>query len=158
MEHARQRGHGCTMLVGFMLAGLGATVLIYAVMKWLTVHGSKSAGIFGLLVGGVAFLLVGWLVGFKVALVRQRRLWWRAFKGAAAAYGGVAAGVFLWATVEDLVFSRFGKYPIYEEHNLFPFEIIMWWLVAAIPMMIGICLSLGRSQPSEVARDKAPDC
>ena len=58
----------------------------------------------------------------------------------------------IWVVVEETVFRRFGTYPIYEEHNLFPIEILIRWVASAIPMVIGI--GLGLSKHKRVATDK----
>ena len=62
--------------------------------------------------------------------------------GVAATYGGIAVGVIIWVFVEELILRHFGVYPIYEEHNLFPIEIVMLWLLAAIPLLVGTGLAL----------------
>ncbi len=55
-------------------------------------------------------------------------------------YAGIAIGVVVWSALEDLVFRHIGNgmFPIYEEHTLFPFEILILWLVAAIPLALGM--------------------
>jgi len=120
-----------------ILAGIAATFGLYGFMKLRAILAwSTERGILGNLpAAAVAFLLLGGVAGLRVAArPRTGGSAWR------SAYGGIAVGVVLWAMLEDLVFRRFGTYPIYEEHNLFPVEIIMLWVVAAIPMAAGIGL------------------
>lgn len=124
-------------LLGSMLAGAGATVFIYGVMKWLTVRGSHLPF---LLVNCIPFLFVGTFVGFQIARHRQSRISLAAFRAVGAAYVGIAVGVITWVIVEESLFRRFGTYPIYEEHNLFPVEIVIKWMIAAIPIGIGMWL------------------
>ena len=124
-----------------LLAAAGATIFIYGVMKWLTVHGTRLPLIWELLlVNCIPFFFLGILVGFRIARHRSSRIWLAAFRAAGAAYGGIAVGVIIWVVVEESVFRRFGTYPIYEEHNLFPIEIVIKWVVAAIPIGIGTWL------------------
>ena len=63
-----------------------------------------------------------------------------------AANGGIAAGVIIWAfMVEEMILKRFGVFPIYMEHNLFPFEIVALWVSAAVPLILGMGLGFGLS-------------
>ena len=155
MELAKERGQSwSTTLLFSMLAGVGATLLIYSINKWLAVHGSHTAGMRAVRVTVPAFLLMGCLIGVRIKLKSQTRIASTAFAGAAAAYGGIAAGVVMWAKVEDVVFRRFGTYPIYEDHNLWPAEIIIFWATAAIPMVIGIYVGLAAVKLAAVVATK----
>jgi hypothetical protein len=149
METAKQRGQDWLVtLLGSFSVGAGAIVFVYGVMKWLTVQQSPESPeyvhisplvVFPVIV--VPFFLVGCFVSFRRKIHRQLGIASPVFAGVVVAYGGIAVGVIMWALmVEELVFRRLGHYPIYEEHNLFPFEIIIWWVYAAIPMVIGILL------------------
>jgi hypothetical protein len=58
-----------------------------------------------------------------------------------AAYAGIAGGVLLWVVAEEFIFRQFGTYPIYQSHDLWPIEIILWWLVALVPIAVGTLLT-----------------
>ena len=44
--------------------------------------------------------------------------------------GGTAVGVLIDVVVDWVVFSK--------DRNLFPFEIIWWWFIGAIPIIVGV--------------------
>jgi hypothetical protein len=83
----------------------------------------------------LVFVLTGVGVGFsaRAAPTYGMMLW-------LSAYIGIAAGVVFWAIIEEVVFSRLGPHPIYEQRTLFPFEMVFWCIVATIPLAIGIGL------------------
>ena len=136
-----------------VLSAAAALVAIYAVRKVLLVYqvvdvdsGLQAPGV--RLLAMAVFLLLGLRLGIDAAASGQTGRWSAALTGLAATYGGIAAGVIVWALVEELILRHFGVYPIYEEHNLFPIEIVMWWLGAALPLLAGTALGLilfGRS-------------
>ena len=136
-----------------VLSAAAAMVAIYAVRKVLLVYqvvdvdsGLQAPGV--RLLAMAVFLLLGLRLGIGAAASGQTGRWSAALTGLAATYGGIAAGVVVWALVEELILRHFGVYPIYEEHNLFPIEIVMWWVMAALPLLAGTALGLilfGRS-------------
>ena len=135
-----------------VLSAAAAIVAIYAVLKVLVVYqvvdsGPRAPGV--LLLAMAVFLLLGYRLGIGAAASGQTGRWSAALTGLAATYGGIAVGVIVWAfLVEELILRHFGVYPIYEEHTLFPIEIVMWWVLAALPLLAGTGLGLilfGRS-------------
>src|SRR5688572_16600443 len=134
-----------------VLSAAAAIVAIYAVLKVLVVYqvvdsGLRAPGV--RLLAMAVFLLLGLRLGIGAAASGQTGRWLAALTGLAATYGGIAVGVIVWALVEELILSHFGVYPIYEEHSLFPIEIVMWWVMAALPLLAGTGLGLilfGRS-------------
>ena len=135
-----------------VLSAAAAIVAIYAVIKVLVVYqvvdsGPRAPGV--LLLAMAVFLLLGHRLGIGAAASGQTGRWSAALTGLAATYGGIAVGVIVWAfLVEELILRHFGVYPIYEEHTLFPIEIVMWWVLAALPLLAGTGLGLilfGRS-------------
>jgi hypothetical protein len=80
--------------------------------------------------------------------------------GLVATYAGIAAGVIVWALgVEELILKRFGAYPLYEEHSLFPLEVIAWWVMATAPILAGLGLArfrLRRGAPHDRRSEHPP--
>jgi hypothetical protein len=62
---------------------------------------------------------------------------------------GITAGVALWQTMEDRIFKRFGTFPVYSEDTLIGLTIIYWWVLAAIPLVLGACLGFVLTNLSE---------
>ena len=136
-----------------VLSAAAAMMAINAVLKVRVVYqlfddrGPRATGV--LLFAMAVFLLLGYRLGIGAAASGQTRRWSAARTGLAATYGGIAVGIIVWALlVEELILRHFGDYPIYEEHNLFPIEIVMWWVLAALPLLAGTGLGMilfGRS-------------
>jgi hypothetical protein len=101
-------------------------------MKLLPVPGLSLAVSIG------ALLLLGWFFGVpfsgKDPLARRAGL---------AAYVGLGVGVIANVMLEELLFRRWAgqnAWPstvIYVEHNLWPFELLMWLLGALVLMRLG---------------------
>jgi hypothetical protein len=109
----------------------------YSLMKILLVRMTGvDIGLFDVLpfaLGG--FFLLGIFVGFRIT--EPAELGFRFL----AAYAGIAAGVLLWVGAEEFIFRRFGTHPIYQSHDLWPIEIVLWWLVAVVPIAVGTFLT-----------------
>ena len=130
-----------------LLVGAAGCAALYAVMKAITVF-ELPAGRYGKLGIGVAiFALAGFLTGGFVARERHPREWRLAATAFGAALLGIAGGVVFWNWLEDLVFSRFGEYPIYQQRTLFPFDIALLWMFGSVPLMTGIVAGVVRRTP-----------
>jgi len=133
------------MLPTSVFAGAAATVTFYAARKALVLlghlHPYENRMVDQIWLAVPVFLLAGYLIGVRLSVQRQSGdVWPAGFVGLVAANGGIVSGVFIWIGVEELIFKRFGVFPVYEEHNLFPIEIIILWVLAAVPLIIGMWL------------------
>ena len=119
-------------------AASAATICaFYSLMKILAQRvPAVDIGMFDVLASALGgFLLLGIFVGFRIT--EPAELGFRFL----AAYAGIAGGVLLWVLAEEFIFRRFGTYPIYQSHDLWPIEIILWWLVALVPIAVGTFLT-----------------
>jgi hypothetical protein len=127
-----------------VLSAAAATVGLYGFLKVLTVTQLANSGLrtpLVLLLAVALFLVLGYRIGIGTAAGQTGR-WSAVLARVAATYGGIAVGVIIWVFVEELILRHFAVYPIYEEHNLFPIEIVMLWVLAALPLLVGTGLGL----------------
>ena len=118
---------------------------LYGVLKVLTVTQLANSGLrtpVVLLLAVALFLVLGYRIGIRTAAGGQTGRWSAVLARVAATYGGIAVGVIIWVFVEELILRHFGVYPIYEEHSLFPIEIVMLWVLAPLPLLVGTGLGL----------------
>lgn len=140
-------------LRSFLIGGL-ACIALYAVMKAVTVF-ELPAGRYGKLgISLTTFLVAGFLIGRMIRRGRSAHPWRVAATGFGAALIGVAVGVIFWNNLEDLVFSRFGDFPIYQERRLFPIDVALLWTFGSLPILAGIVagVTIGGVAP----RDPSP--
>jgi hypothetical protein len=127
------------------LSGAFVVFAVFAVFKALAVMEVLSPGrraIAGLLVGVALFVLIGYGVARRAAARTRGERTSAIFAGVMATYAGIVAGVLVWALgVEELILKRVGAYPLYEEHSLFPIEVVVWCVGATIPILAGIALA-----------------
>jgi hypothetical protein len=104
------------------VASVAALSAMYALIKVLAVRDPESnVGIlqtFPVALG--AFFVLGVFVGVRTSGASGR------LAPYFAVYLGLAGGVLLWTGLEEMVFRRFGDYLIYQSHDLFPIEIVLW--------------------------------
>jgi disulfide bond formation protein DsbB len=116
------------------LAGMLGLLIVYGAAK-----ASALGAPLGLTELAIIVVLVFVLTGVGVGLSARVASNYGAMPWLSA-YLGIAAGVVFWAIIEEVVFSRLGPYPVYEERNLFPLEIVFWCVVATIPIAAGVIL------------------
>jgi hypothetical protein len=131
------------MLPTSVFAGAAATVTFYTARKALVLLGHldpfENRMEDEIWLAFPAFVLAGSFIGARLSVQRQSAdLSPARLVGLVAANGGILAGVIIWLAVEELMFKRFGVFPVYEEHNLFPIEIIILWVLAAGPLILGM--------------------
>jgi hypothetical protein len=116
------------------LVGMIGVLIVYGAAKAWAMGMPLNLTVFAIIVV-LVFVLTGVSVGLSVRVAP-------AYGGMpwVAAYTGIAAGVVIWAIIEEVVFRRFGPYPIYEERSLFPLEMVFWCVVATIPLAGGVIL------------------
>lgn len=119
-------------------AGVVAMLLSYAIAKALRAAGVPAAS------DGLPFAVVAAV--FAVAGIVAGRASSRAETGAMAIARptghvllGVPLGVIVWALGIELLL-RLVAPGLYQDHNLFPFEIVMYWIFAAGPVALGVVL------------------
>ena len=125
------------VLRAWLAAGLAGMVGL------LIVYGAAKAWAIGMPLGSTRFaiivVLVFVLTGVGVGLSARAAPTYGIVPWLSA-YTGIAAGVVFWAIMEEVVFSRLGPHPIYEQRSLFPIEIVLWCVVATIPLAVGVGL------------------
>ncbi|MBX3646147.1 MAG: hypothetical protein KF766_00550 [Rhodocyclaceae bacterium] len=84
-----------------------------------------------------AIFLIGALVFGACAAFSRKRLPRRSWSIATLIYLGVPIGTLVDVSVDSFLFDN--------DRNLFPFEIVLWWVIAAIPILIGLHIS-GKSE------------
>lgn len=117
-------------------AGVIAMLLCYVIAKVMRAGAIPSA------TDGMPFVVVA--VVFAIAGVVAGRASPRADTGVMAIARpaghvllGVPLGVIVWALGVELLL-RLVAPALYQDHNLFPFEIVMYWIYAAGPVAIGV--------------------
>jgi hypothetical protein len=121
-----------------LYAGATGCASIFLIMKVVTVF-DVPLGRYGKLGTTLAVLfLSGMAIGRMVSRTGLQRPWRLAATGFGAALIGIAAAVVGWTFLEDLVFSRLGPYPIYQERTLFPLDVAMLWVYGSPPLLLGI--------------------
>jgi hypothetical protein len=121
------------------LVGVIATLAVYATTKTVGTIGHRDS-LIPIAVG--VYALAGVVIGWRLAPGTAASMWRRGLARVAAAYGGIALGVILWVILEEVVFRRLSIDQLYEDHNLFPFEIVMLWIVGALPWLAGGCVGV----------------
>jgi hypothetical protein len=117
-------------------AGVVAMLLCYVIAKVLRAAAVPAAS------EGLSFAVVG--VVFAVAGVVAGRASSRVDTGAMAiarptghVLVGVPLGVIVWALGVEFLLHLVAP-GLSQDHNLFPFEIVMYWIFATVPVAIGV--------------------
>lgn len=132
------------------LTGMIAILVIYSLSKAGLVLGlRRSGGVSTWPFAFLTFLLAGVRMGWPLrasAWQGPQGIWQGSLSCFVAANAGIAVGVVGWAFLEERIFRHLGTgtYPIYEDHNLFPFEILAWWVIGAVPLLLGISVGVLR--------------
>jgi hypothetical protein len=129
-----------------LLLGLLASWAFYANAKWAAVTEHTTEGFttgrpFVVLLFGACGVLLGY------GIIRRPRQnespLATGFQALLGTWGGIAIGVVAWAlVVEEQIFRHIGDgiAPMYQEHNLFPIEIVMLCGLATLPSVLGLGL------------------
>jgi hypothetical protein len=140
-----------------LLAGFVGCVLMYALSKIAKVAELEPGRYSQLGIALVICLAIGYAVGASARRHGGRNTARHAATGFGAALIGIAAAVFFWARLEDLVLSRFGE-PIYKQRFLFPIDVAIIWFYGALPIIGGILLgasaAVTRTPPSPSASSR----
>jgi hypothetical protein len=116
------------VIVVAFVTGLLASLAINNISRLLNVWGSFGTYVVAL----VVFMVIGWLLEYTAPMNTK-------FKGIIKYTGifcfAMAPGVFVDVTAD--FFLR------HYDRNLFPFEIIMWWVFAPLPLLAGIMIGCG---------------
>jgi len=96
-------------------------VLLANVVAAMTV-GPESFGLW--IIGAVAFLAAGLACGATY----PRASWLSAF----GVFGGIAAGVIVDTVFQEIVNMK--------SRNLWPIDIVFWWVLGALPIYLGFAL------------------
>ena len=120
-----------------ILAGMGATLISYETQKAL----HESNIVWPLVVA--VFGLAGCAIGVRLCSLPRRDdvgIWPAGISAFLVANAGIAVGVLVQVfLVEELFLKQFRDGLYYQEHNLFPVEIIVFAVLAAVPLALGIC-------------------
>lgn len=139
-----ERTRWATLLLPAFSAAF-VVVAVFSFLKVFAVLGVLSPwlrAIAGLLLPAALFVVLGHGVGMRAAASTPADRNPAMLAGLIAIYAGIAAGVIFWALgVEELILKRFGVYPLYEEHSLFPIEVVVYWVVATVPILAGFGLA-----------------
>jgi hypothetical protein len=111
------RSHSTATLWLAVVAGVASPILINNISRSLGVWGGNGVYFVALLV----FLLLGWFVAYHIPVY--------ATLAGFIAFGSIAVGV-----VVDVALDWFLRA---YDRNLWPFEIVMWWAFAPVPMILG---------------------
>ena len=103
-----------------LIVGL-ISVLLTNVIASMTV-GPESFGLW--IIGAVAFLAAGIACGATY----PQTSWLSAF----GVFGGIAAGVILDSVFQEVVNTK--------SRNLWPIDIVFWWVLGALPIYLGFAL------------------
>jgi len=112
-----QRFRAAGLLLPFFL-GIAAPIVIY---RTLQLFGTKETAI---------TLIVAALVLGAAAAYASSRIGGRSWAIAGLMYAGIPIGTFIDVMVDSFLFSN--------DRNLFPLEIVMWWIVGAFPVALGV--------------------
>jgi hypothetical protein len=100
-----------------VVAGVASPILISNISRFLGVWGSNGVYVMALFV----FLLLGLLLAYSAPMHLKL--------AGFIALASIAVGVFVDATL-DLFLRAYDR-------NIWPLEIVLWWLFAPVPMILG---------------------
>ena len=137
-------------VAGAVAVGVLTPLLIDHGIRLLT-PANQPAGFLGwpgLLVWSGPFLAAGCFLGFRLRTHRRVAI-------VAGLFGCLSLGPKVVANimVDGLLSRRFRLTVFNHDHNLWPFEILFYWLLAPIPMVLGGLLGKARAESS--VREKA---
>jgi len=117
-----------TVIIVAIIAGLIASIIINNISRWLNVWNS----LWGLAVAFVVFVVMGLMIEYTAPTDTK-------FKKIIQ-YVGIALAAIAPGVIVDVALDFFVRH---YDRNLFPFEIIMWWVFAPLPLMAGVLLARG---------------
>jgi hypothetical protein len=112
------------------LAGVGIPIAAYRTTQVLGIENSAAT-----LIAAFIFFFVG---AIWASCVSPVRLW----AVPLLIYAGVPFGTLVDVVIDSVAFSH--------DRNMFPFEIIQWWVVGVIPVALGVCY--GRTLREHLAK------
>jgi hypothetical protein len=118
-----------------LIAGILAITGINNISRLLGIWGSDGIYIVALFV----FLIMGMALAYFAPQTRSKIVL------IFCAYVGIVLGVTIDATLD--FFLR------HYDRNLFPFEIVLWWIIAPLPLLVGV-IAVQRTRDKSIKTNK----